>query len=218
MITAGPAPLTPVPMVVKMPPPIIVPRPMAMRSFAVSARLRMRPFAAISRSLSTLVVAKSREAKDIRGRFAGGQPPSPRRRFLMETDPYVRLSKRELYRNPWLAVEAHEIVHPNGTPGEHVLVVAPFPCAVVVEDGGALLFARQPRFGARRVVVEIVKGGREGSESALECAARELREELGVRARHWSPLGRLYEIPSIVNEPVDVFLASDTSPADGEQE
>ena len=136
----------------------------------------------------------------------------------METDPYVRLSKRELYRNPWLAVEAHEIVHPNGTPGEHVLVVAPFPCAVVVEDGGALLFARQPRFGARRVVVEIVKGGREGSESALECAARELREELGVRARHWSPLGRLYEIPSIVNEPVDVFLASETSPADGEQE
>jgi ADP-ribose pyrophosphatase len=136
----------------------------------------------------------------------------------METDPYVRLSKRELYRNPWLAVEAHEIVHPNGTPGEHVLVVAPFPCAVVVEDGGTLLFARQPRFGARRVVVEIVKGGREGSESALECAARELREELGVQARHWSPLGRLYEIPSIVNEPVEVFLASETSPAFGEQE
>ena len=70
----------------------------------------------------------------------------------METDPYVRLSKRELYRNPWLAVEAHEIVHPNGVPGEHVLVVAPHPCAVVVEDGGTLLFARQPRFGAQRFV------------------------------------------------------------------
>jgi 8-oxo-dGTP pyrophosphatase MutT (NUDIX family) len=136
----------------------------------------------------------------------------------METDPYVRLSKRELYRNPWLAVEAHEIVHPNGMPGEHVLVVAPFPCAVVVEDGGALLFARQPRFGAQRVMVEIVKGGREGSESALECAARELREELGVQARQWSPLGRLYEIPSIVSQPVEVFLASETSPAHGEQE
>ncbi len=80
----------------------------------------------------------------------------------METDPYERVSKRELYRNPWLAVEAHEIVHPNGMPGEHVLVVAPNPCAVVVEDGDALLFARQPRFGAQCVVLEIVKGGREG--------------------------------------------------------
>ncbi|HTA37504.1 MAG TPA: NUDIX hydrolase [Candidatus Acidoferrales bacterium] len=136
----------------------------------------------------------------------------------METDPYVRLSKRELYRNPWLAVETHEIVHPNGTPGEHVLVVAPAPCAVVVEDGETLLFTRQPRFGAQRMVVEIVKGGREGDESALECAARELREELGVEARHWTPLGRLYEIPSIVSDPIDVFLASDTTPARGEQE
>jgi len=136
----------------------------------------------------------------------------------METDPYERLSKRELYRNPWLAVETHEIVHPNGTPGEHVLVVAPAPCAVVVEDGDVLLFARQPRFGARRTVLEIVKGGREGDESALECAARELREELGVQARDWSPLGRLYEIPSIVSDPVEVFLASGTSPAHGEQE
>jgi ADP-ribose pyrophosphatase len=136
----------------------------------------------------------------------------------METDPYERVSKRELYRNPWLAVEAHEIVHPNGMPGEHVLVVAPNPCAVVVEDGDALLFARQPRFGAQRVVVEIVKGGREGAESALECAARELREELGVEARHWTPLGFLYEIPSIINRPVEVFLASDTMPAHGEQE
>ncbi len=136
----------------------------------------------------------------------------------METDPYERVSKRELYRNPWLAVEAHEIVHPNGMPGEHVLVVAPNPCAVVVEDGDALLFARQPRFGAQCVVLEIVKGGREGSESSLECAARELREELGVEARHWTPLGFLYEIPSIINRPVEVFLASDTTPAHGEQE
>jgi hypothetical protein len=136
----------------------------------------------------------------------------------MENDPYRRVSKRELYRNPWLAVEAHEIVHPNGVPGEHVLVVAPQPCAVVVEDGEELLFARQPRFGARCVVLEIVKGGREGSESAMECAARELREELGVAARRWTALGSLYEIPSIVSDPVDVFLASRISPVHGEQE
>jgi ADP-ribose pyrophosphatase len=128
----------------------------------------------------------------------------------METDPYERVSKRELYRNPWIAVEAHEIVHPNGLPGEHVLVVTPDACAVVVESGEELVFARQPRFGARRTMLEIVKGGREGAESALECAARELREELGIEARRWVSLGRLYEIPSIVSAPVEIFLASDT--------
>jgi len=125
----------------------------------------------------------------------------------MEPDPYVRVRARELYRNPWLTVEAHEIVHPNGVPGEHVLVVIPKASAVVVEDGGDLLFTRQARFGARRSVIEIVKGGGDPGESALECAQRELREELGVVAREWRELGQLYEIPSIVSEPIALFLA-----------
>jgi ADP-ribose pyrophosphatase len=127
----------------------------------------------------------------------------------MKSDPYVRISMRELYRNPWLAVEAHDIVHPSGERGQHVLVVTPQPSAIVVEDGNNLLFTRQARFGARSRVVEIVKGGRDPGESALECAQRELLEELGIAASSWTDLGTLYEIPSIVSEPLTLFLASD---------
>jgi 8-oxo-dGTP pyrophosphatase MutT (NUDIX family) len=127
----------------------------------------------------------------------------------MENDPYSRIDRREVYRNPWLAVEVHAIVHPNGTPGEHVLVVTPPTCAVVVEDRGDLIFARQPRFAQRRSVIEIVKGGGEAHESALASARRELREELGITAHAWSELGRLCEIPSIVSASVAVFLARD---------
>lgn len=127
----------------------------------------------------------------------------------MDAPGYKRLKARELYRNPWLAVEAHEMVHPNGVPGEHVVVVAPAPSAVVVEDGSDLLFAVQPRFAANVTAVEIVKGGRDPGEDALECARRELREELGIAARTWISLGRLYEIPSIVEEPIAIFLARD---------
>lgn len=120
---------------------------------------------------------------------------------------YRRLSKREIYDNPYLAVEVHEIRHPNGAPGEHVLIVTP-PCsAVIVDDGGDLLFARQPRFAAQAEVLEIVKGGSDPGESALDCAKREVREELGVAAMHWEPLGKLWEIPSIVSDPVELFLA-----------
>src|SRR5579862_3870679 len=64
MMTAGPAPFTPVPIVVKMPPPIIVPRPMATRSFAVSARRRILRVPS-SRSFSASVVAKSSLRNDI---------------------------------------------------------------------------------------------------------------------------------------------------------
>jgi ADP-ribose pyrophosphatase len=126
----------------------------------------------------------------------------------MESDPYIRISMRELYRNQWLAIEAHDIVHPRGEPGQHVLVVTPRPSAIVVEDGDNILFARQARFGARRRVIEIVKGGCAAGESALECAQRELLEELGLAAASWIELGTLYEIPSIMSEPVRLFVAS----------
>jgi ADP-ribose pyrophosphatase len=122
-------------------------------------------------------------------------------------DPYTRLSKRELYRNPWLAVEVHEIVHPTGTPGEHVLVVTPAACGVLVVDGEDFILARQPRFGARSRMLEIVKGGADEGEAPLACAQRELREELGIEASRWSPLGVVYEIPSIVSLPVALFTA-----------
>ena len=120
---------------------------------------------------------------------------------------FARLSSREIYRNPWLAFEVHDVVHPTGAAGEHGLVVTPPCAAAIVADGGDLLFARQARFAMDGEAVEIVKGGREGAESALDCAQREVREELGVVARVWLPLGALYEIPSIVTGPVDLFFA-----------
>jgi len=120
---------------------------------------------------------------------------------------YQRLRSREVYRNPFLAVEVHEIVHPSGVEGEHALILSS-PCsAVVVADGGDLLFTRQPRFGAQTEMLEIVKGGADPGETSLECAQRETREELGVVAAHWTPLGRLYEIPSLMNYAVELFLA-----------
>lgn len=131
---------------------------------------------------------------------------------------YQRLSSREVYRNPFLAVEAHEIVHPTGVTGEHALIVTP-PCsAVIVADGGDLLFTRQPRFGAQAEVLEIVKGGAEPGESSLECAQRETREELGIVAVHWKELGRLYEIPSLMSSAIDLFVAHGIEHVDSEAE
>ena len=120
---------------------------------------------------------------------------------------YRRLGSREVYRNPHLAIEAHRVEHPGGAEGEHALIIVPQSSAVVVSDGGDLLFARQPRFAAQAEILELVKGGADPGESPLECAKRELREELGLEAAHWSELGSLYELPSLLGEPVRLFLA-----------
>lgn len=124
------------------------------------------------------------------------------------SDPYTRVSRRELYRNPWLTVEVHEIVHPSGVPGEHVLVGGGAASGVLVVEDGGFIFARQPRFGAREWVVEIVKGGADAGETALDCAKRELREELGLTASSWTPIGATFELPSIMDAPVQLFVAA----------
>ncbi|MBV8600596.1 MAG: NUDIX hydrolase, partial [Candidatus Eremiobacteraeota bacterium] len=107
----------------------------------------------------------------------------------------------------WLIFEAHEIVHPNGSPGEHGVTRVPNASAVVVLDGGEVVLTAQPRYAVERTVLEVPKGGAHPGESALQCAERETREEVGALARRWTPLGAVHEIPSIVAASVSLFLA-----------
>jgi 8-oxo-dGTP pyrophosphatase MutT (NUDIX family) len=131
---------------------------------------------------------------------------------------YQRRARRVVYENPWLRFEAHDIVHPNGTAGVHGVVVTPRASAVVLVDGEDVLLARQARFAIDRVVLEVIKGGRHDGEDALACAQRESREEAGVVAAHWHALGETFEIPSIVQEPVSLYLGTDLTPAPLEPE
>jgi 8-oxo-dGTP pyrophosphatase MutT (NUDIX family) len=122
---------------------------------------------------------------------------------------YVRRAHRTVYENRWLRFEAHDIVHPNGRPGEHGLIVVPDGTAVVALDGDDVILTRQPRFAADRIVIEVVKGGSDAGESALAAAQRELREEVGLVAERWDDLGDAHEIPSIMQPAVRIFLARD---------
>ena len=121
---------------------------------------------------------------------------------------YVRRARRVVYENAWLRFEAHDIIHPNGAAGVHGVVVTPRASAVVLVDGDEVLLARQARFAVDTIVLEVIKGGRHAGEDGLACAQRESREEAGVVATHWHALGECYEIPSIVQEPVSLYLGT----------
>jgi ADP-ribose pyrophosphatase len=136
----------------------------------------------------------------------------------MSDSGYVRKNRRTTYENRWLRFEAHDIVHPNGQPGEHGVVITPRASAAVVLDGDDVVLTRQARYAIGQVVLEIVKGGAEPDEAPLAAAQRELREELGIEAARWDDLGKVYEIPSIVQEGVSIFLARDLTAVDRDLE
>ena len=130
----------------------------------------------------------------------------------------MRTSKRTTYENRWLRFEAHDMVHPNGQAGEHGVVVTPRASSVIVLDGDDVILARQARYAVDEMVLEIVKGGAGADEAPRDAAERELREELGIVAARWDDLGTIYEIPSIMQEPIWVYLARDIHAVESDQE
>jgi ADP-ribose pyrophosphatase len=109
----------------------------------------------------------------------------------------VRL-RRSRYRRADGSVVVREVIdHPGAA------VVVP------VEDGRVLM-VRQPREAVEERLLELPAGklDRPG-EDPLECARRELAEEVGREAATWRPLGGFYTSPAILTEFIHCFLASD---------
>ena len=101
-------------------------------------------------------------------------------------NPWRTLSRRPVYGNPWIAVEHHEVLKPNGDPGlygvvhfkNHAVGVVP-----VTEDGFTWLVG-QYRYPLQRYSWEIPEGGVPAGEDPAAGARRELREETGLSAAH----------------------------------
>ena len=89
------------------------------------------------------------------------------------------------------------------------------PGAVVIVpvlDRSRLVFVRQYRRPVKRELLELPAGTLEPGESRRACAARELQEETGWRARRLRRLGAFYTAPGFTTEQITVFLAQGLSP------
>lgn len=90
--------------------------------------------------------------------------------------------------------------------------VVEHPGAVVVaalDDEDCVYLVRQYRHPVRRRLLELPAGCLEPGEEPLEAAKRELREEVGVVGRRWTPLGEFFSTPGFVNERMFAFLAEE---------
>jgi ADP-ribose pyrophosphatase len=91
-----------------------------------------------------------------------------------------------------------EVVHHPGGAG-----------AVAVFDDGTIALVRQYRQPPVRYVLEIPAGRLEPPERPEECAARELEEEIGVRAGRMEKLSEFFSTPGFCAEKLWVYLATD---------
>lgn len=82
-----------------------------------------------------------------------------------------------------------------------------------VDRKGDLFLIKQWRRGAKKILIEIPAGTLEPLEKPLDCAERELQEEIGFKPTTLIPLGGLYTAPGFCDEYIHLFLAKDLIPS-----
>ena len=91
---------------------------------------------------------------------------------------------------------------------------------MVAHDERFLYLVRQPREAVGEdALLELPAGKLDmPGESPIECAKRELAEEVGKAASQWRELKRFYTSPGFAEEEVTVYLATELEDTDAESD
>jgi hypothetical protein len=127
------------------------------------------------------------------------------RRRLAMTDPRIEpLGGRTAFDGETFEVRVERFRHSDGEVVEREIVRRVDAAAIVAYDDAHVWLVRQPR------------------ESALQCARRELAEEVGREAERWEEIETYYPSSGYTDELVHLFAAtnlheSDVEPIPGER-
>ena len=121
-----------------------------------------------------------------------------------------QLSRETIFEGKIFTVVRDEVKLPNSKNALRELVLHNGGAGVVpVDDDGNIMLVRQYRSGVRQVLTEICAGKLEKGEHPLECAKREMQEELGLVAKNIVSLGAFTPTPAYDSEITYLFLATD---------
>lgn len=136
--------------------------------------------------------------------------PHPQRRLV---------ASRRVYDGRRVSVRLDDVALPSGRVAVYEVVEHPGAAAIVaLTSERCVLLVRQFRQPVGRELLELPAGTLEPGESALECARRELAEEVGQAAGRWEPLISFFPSPGVLSEELHVFLAEDLRASAAERE
>jgi ADP-ribose pyrophosphatase len=130
------------------------------------------------------------------------------------------VDSRVLHHGRYLEFRIDTIERADGSRSERDIAGHPGAVAVLaVDPDGQVLFVRQWRTPAARVLLEIPAGTLDvdASTGAIEdpdlASRRELEEETGYRAGTWERLTSFFTAPGFTSEHMTLYLATDLVPA-----
>ncbi len=134
--------------------------------------------------------------------------------------PIERMSSREVYRNNWMTVREDAIRRPDGSHGIYGVIDKPTYALVIARDGDRFHLVEQYRYpiGLRRWEFPQGTAPDLADPAPDELAARELREETGLRAESLVRLGLLDVAPGMSSQRGWVYVATGLTQGEHERE
>lgn len=139
---------------------------------------------------------------------------------MSEKNPWQTKSSRQIYDNPWIRIDEHQVINPSG--GEGIYGVVHFKNLAIgiipLDEQQRITLVGQFRYPLNMYSWEIPEGGGKMDVPPLESAQRELLEETGLKASKWTELLRMHLSNSVSDELGIIYLAEGLTQHDAEPE
>ena len=120
---------------------------------------------------------------------------------------------RHIFRGRVVNLRVETVTLPNGATVEMELIHHPGASAIVpMKDEGTVMLIRQYRHAVGGFILEIPAGKLDPGEEPRDCAARELEEEIGLRAAWLEPVITFFTTPGFTDEVIHIFKATGLTP------
>lgn len=124
-------------------------------------------------------------------------------------------SKDTLYEGRVFKLLRENVTLNNGVTVDLDIIYHPGASAMIpIAGNDNVILIKQYRHAIKDFIWEIPAGTLDPNEPPLECAKRELIEEIGFSANTWQKLGEITPVPGYSNELIHMFLATDLVPAE----
>jgi ADP-ribose pyrophosphatase len=125
----------------------------------------------------------------------------------------VLLSSERIYEGRILNLRRDRVRLPDGNEASREVVEHPGAVAIIALDKEKNVYlVRQYRYPIGRITLEIPAGKLDAGEEPVNCARRELAEEVGLQAAEWQLLLTFYSTPGFSNEIMYLFMATGLEP------
>ena len=126
----------------------------------------------------------------------------------MSAGKHERLERKAIFEGKVVRLYVDRVRLPNGVEAEREVVLHWGAVGMVpLDEEENVILVRQYRHAPGEDLVEIPAGKLSAGEEPLQCAQRELMEEIGHRATEWVKLASFYTSPGFSDEMLHLYLA-----------